>query len=95
MRTRRESPLCTADTRTCISSVTRFVWAGDQILWELKGASGTYGDEAGGQVSYTHAGGIDRPLAITKGGVGTIITHQNWRGQFARGTHASGTMGGS
>jgi RHS repeat-associated protein len=41
-------------------------------------------------VSYVHAGGIDRPLAIWKQGVGTLVTHQNWRGQFAMGTFTSG-----
>jgi RHS repeat-associated protein len=41
-------------------------------------------------VSYFHAGGIDRPLVITKDGQ-SIIPHQNWRGQFARGTYPSGT----
>jgi RHS repeat-associated protein len=40
-------------------------------------------------VSYFHAGGIDRPLVITKGST-SIIPHQNWRGQFARGTYADG-----
>jgi RHS repeat-associated protein len=41
-------------------------------------------------VSYTHAGGIDRPLVITKDGV-RILPHQNWRGQFSSGTYADGT----
>ena len=36
---------------------------------------------AGGSVSYFHAGGIDRPLVITKDGQ-SIIPHQNWRGQL-------------
>jgi RHS repeat-associated protein len=40
-------------------------------------------------VSYFHAGGIDRPLVITKGTT-SIVPHQNWRGQFARGTYADG-----
>ncbi len=75
---------------TGTSSVTRFVWSGDQILWENKEAQGSYASEAGGRVSYVHAGGIDRPLAIWKQGVGTIVTHQNWRGQFAMGTYTSG-----
>jgi RHS repeat-associated protein len=92
VRTRRESPLCDTDARTCTTSVTRFVWAGDQLLWEWKDAEGTYAGETGGRVSYTHAGGIDRPLAIWKQGVGTVITHQNWRGQFARGTFTNGQL---
>jgi RHS repeat-associated protein len=90
VRTRRENPLCYGDAKTCISSVTRFVWSGDQILWEVKDATGSYAADAGGRVSYVHAGGIDRPLAIWKQGVGTLVTHQNWRGQFAMGTFTSG-----
>jgi RHS repeat-associated protein len=44
------------------------------------------------RVSYFHAGGIDPPLAIRKDGVATVIPHQNWRGQFARGTYPSGAV---
>ncbi len=49
------------------------VWAGDQLLWEIRGASESGGEEAGpsaayGRVSYAHAGGIDRPLSITRDG---------------------------
>jgi RHS repeat-associated protein len=84
--TRRPTELCNAPGYTCISSVTRFVWWGDQLLWEMKSPQGTYPPEAGGTVSYTHAGGIDRPLAIWKSDVGTIIPHENWRGQMARST---------
>jgi RHS repeat-associated protein len=80
----------------CLSSVTRFVWSGDQLLWERKSAEGTaaYVGESSGLVSYTHAGGIDRPLAIWKAEVGTIVTHQNWRGQFSRGTFGAGSRAG-
>jgi RHS repeat-associated protein len=95
--TRRPSELCDAPGTACLSSVTRFVWSGDQLLWEQKtidGAWTTASDEAGGTVSYSHAGGIDRPLAIWKEGVGTIVTHQNWRGQFARGTFGVGPRAG-
>ena len=34
--------------------------------------------------------GIDRPLVISKNGQ-SVIPHQNWRGQFARGTYPDGT----
>jgi hypothetical protein len=37
-------------------------------------------------VSYFQAGGIDRPLTIWKQGVGSVVTHRSWRGEFARGT---------
>jgi hypothetical protein len=78
------------------------VWAGDQVLWELR-APGADGNDlesttsAGaseprfyGRVSYLHAGGIDRPLSIWKDGVGSVRPHENWRGQFARGTWGAG-----
>jgi RHS repeat-associated protein len=44
-----------------------------------------------GRVSYFHAGGIDRPLTITKNEI-TVVPHQNWRGQFARGTYQDGRI---
>ena len=87
MRTRPDDGLCSlTGAWSCISSTTRFVWPGDHLLWELKTTEGDAPVDAGGVVSYTHAGGIDRPLVITKGVV-SIVTHQNWRGQFARGTY--------
>jgi RHS repeat-associated protein len=45
-------------------------------------------------VSYLHAGGIDRPLTITKDAQEPIIPHQNWRGTFAWGTWGKGTYKG-
>jgi RHS repeat-associated protein len=90
VRTRTDGGLCNYDAWGCTPSTTTFVWAGDQLLWELKSASGSYASAAGGTVSYFHAGGIDRPLVITKGST-SIVTHQNWRGQFARGTYPNGT----
>jgi RHS repeat-associated protein len=87
--TRTDGGLCNYEAWGCTPSTTAFVWAGDQLLWELKSASGTYASAAGGNVSYLHAGGIDRPLVITKGST-SIVPHQNWRGEFARGTYADG-----
>jgi hypothetical protein len=86
VRTRRDDGMCIVDDWTCTSSTTRFVWAGDQLLWELKDAEGSRATAAGGWVSYTHGGGIDRPLVITQGDT-SIVPHQNWRGQFSRGTY--------
>ena len=43
-------------------------------------------------MSYFHAGGIDRPLSIWKAGYHVILPHQNWRGQFAKGTYTSGQL---
>jgi RHS repeat-associated protein len=42
-------------------------------------------------VSYTHAGGVDRPLLITKNGT-SVVPHQNWRGMFAEGTNPAGQL---
>jgi RHS repeat-associated protein len=87
LRTRRDGAICDlSGSWSCISSTTRFVWAGDQLLWELKQGEDGAPADAVGNVSYTHGGGIDRPLVITKGSV-SIVTHENWRGQFARGTY--------
>jgi RHS repeat-associated protein len=75
------------------------VWAGDQLLWELRVpggdnvTSGTSGLDATnasgamyGRVSYFHAGGIDKPLLITKEGVESVVPRDTWRGQFHAGT---------
>jgi RHS repeat-associated protein len=97
VRTRTDGGLCDVDPWTCTGSITRYVWAGDQILWELK-ASGNAGaaleattasGAAYGEASYTHAGGIDRPLVITKNGT-SLVPHQNWRRMFALATRTDG-----
>jgi RHS repeat-associated protein len=93
VRTRQPSTLCNQSPQ-CFNSTTYFVWAGDDLLWEIKQAESPAPQEAGGTVSYFQAGGIDRPLVIWKQGVGSIVTHQNWRGQFARGTWGAGTRVG-
>ncbi|MBB4637558.1 RHS repeat-associated core domain-containing protein [Longimicrobium terrae] len=96
-RTRRDSVCNGTGMGECASTITRFIWSGDQLLWELR-ANGSNGqnqelaDGTGGQygrVSYLHAGGIDRPLLITKGGT-SVVPHDNWRGTFATGTLANG-----
>jgi RHS repeat-associated protein len=99
--------VCTGTGTACVSTVTRYVWAGDQVLWEMRspGADGqnlenttALGAAAGqshlfGRVSYLHAGGIDRPLTIWKENVGSVLPHQNWRGLFSRGTWGYNSMG--
>ena len=72
--------------------VTRFVWWGDQLLWELRG-TGSSLEQANESVVYFHAGGIDRPLMITKG-ADRIVPHQNWRGAFSAGTYGGGCAWG-
>jgi RHS repeat-associated protein len=67
----------------------------DGVLWEIRRSSESPGENitsggSYGTVSYTHAGGIDRPLVITKDDV-SILPHQNWRGQFSSGTRPDGS----
>ncbi|MBB4635619.1 RHS repeat-associated core domain-containing protein [Longimicrobium terrae] len=93
----REHPMCVPRAgEPCISTITRFVWAGDQLLWELRapGQAGTGIDlEATtgtgdwyGRVSYFHGGGVDKPLLITKENAGSLVPRDTWRGQFHAGT---------
>jgi RHS repeat-associated protein len=90
----RTKEICTSNAFRCTSATTRFVWAGSHLLWEIKRYSESPGETAGeagayGTVGYTHGGGIDRPLVITKNGQ-SVLPHMNWRGEFARGTYPSG-----
>jgi RHS repeat-associated protein len=97
VRSNREDLCNDSGLGQCVSHLTRYVWSGDQVLWELRAdtedrenlepaySTGPYH----GRVSYFHAGGIDRPLVIWKDGT-TILPHENWRGQFARGTYTTG-----
>ncbi|HWK89262.1 MAG TPA: RHS repeat-associated core domain-containing protein, partial [Longimicrobium sp.] len=99
VRTNR-ADLCSSAQEPCTSSITRFVWSGDQIIRELRAPGGNDVSletlagtgERYGVVSYTHAGGIDRPLSIHKEGLPSIIPHQNWRGLFSNGTKPDGTL---
>ncbi|HEX6042383.1 RHS repeat-associated core domain-containing protein [Longimicrobium sp.] len=98
MRTRRDS-VCFNTNHDCERTLTRFVWAGDQLLWELRvpggndmqvGPSGLDATSASGamygRVSYFHTGGIDKPLLITKEGAESVVPRDTWRGQFHKGT---------
>jgi RHS repeat-associated protein len=106
VRTRRDG-LCNTSQGSvdCTSGIERYVWAGDNILWEMRGPGGNTEpaerleqvDAPGveyGIVGYTHAGGVDRPLVAYKtagGNVGAVVVpHMNWRGLFSLGTTESG-----
>ncbi|HEX2076400.1 MAG TPA: RHS repeat-associated core domain-containing protein [Longimicrobium sp.] len=99
VRSNRDELCDQFNSGACVSHITRFVWSGDQLLWELRarGESGasldaeSSGGPLHGTVSYFHAGAIDRPLVIMKNDT-SIIPHQNWRGQFAFGTYAGGQV---
>jgi RHS repeat-associated protein len=84
-RSRQESPICT-DPDRCYNSIERFVWDGDQVLWELRQAGSGDLDQQDpsvgsqtGHVGYVHAGGLDAPLGIIRNGEG-IVLHRNWKG---------------
>jgi hypothetical protein len=95
----------TSRRQHCTSGIERFVWAGDNILWELRGPGANtetadrlaleyaVGQEYG-IVGYTQAGGVDRPLVAYKtmgGNAGAVVVpHMNWRGLFSTGTNAAG-----
>jgi hypothetical protein len=50
----RGYPLCDVNAETCVSAETRFVWAGDQILWEVKTPSARAGVPVGPGAAYGH-----------------------------------------
>ncbi|HET6231892.1 MAG TPA: RHS repeat-associated core domain-containing protein, partial [Longimicrobiaceae bacterium] len=97
---------CTTTYHTCNNAIERYVYDGDQILWEIRTpteftasagqleSDGGTGD-FGGRVGYTHGPGMDAPLDLIRighdAGVMTIIPHANWRGMYAKGTFADGT----
>ncbi|HEU4881033.1 MAG TPA: RHS repeat-associated core domain-containing protein, partial [Longimicrobium sp.] len=106
VRTRRDGLCSTSQGNVdCTSGIERYVWAGDNILWELRGpgASTETADrleqesavpQEYGIVGYTHAGGVDRPLVAYKtlgGNAGAVVVpHMNWRGLFSMGTNSAG-----
>jgi RHS repeat-associated protein len=86
-RMRRDS-LCTGSE--CTSAIERYVWSGDQLLYEIRAPGG---DEFG-RVGYTHAAGIDAPLSVIRtghvSGNVTLIPHSDYRGAY----HAASTSNG-
>ncbi len=100
-RTRRGQPLCKSSSTAvdCSNVVERFVWSGDNLLWETRSdddnpAAGTLGGEHLGAVGYTHGSGTDQPLVVWKGG-SVVIPHATWRGSFGMGTNVSGSAAAS
>ena len=80
----------------CLSTLTRTVWSGDQLLYEIRvpgdtGSPDLENDAIGpqahfGVVGYLHAGSIDQPLALWKGASDLVLPIANWRGAFMQGT---------
>jgi RHS repeat-associated protein len=78
---RRADSLCTGGTSFCVSTLERFVWDGDQILYELRAPggdnlSGAQLDDTPpylfadykqfGWLAYTHGPGLDAPLDLLR-----------------------------
>lgn len=99
---------CTAADRTatseCLGAVTRTIWDGDRVLYEIRqpGDSGTApatmeSDVAStahnafyGIAEYTHGDDLDEPLGMIRdtSGVLTLVLHRQWRGQVDQSTWA-------
>jgi RHS repeat-associated protein len=85
---------CDVGPAECFSAIQRFLWDGEQLVWELRN-SGTseiaVGSRPyGGKIAYVHGVGIDRPLGVLLGGDSLIVPHVNWRGAYIGGTYVNG-----
>jgi RHS repeat-associated protein len=78
----------------CRNEVTRTVWDGANILYDVRMLADTTGDGSEGypaastftgSVGYTHAGGIDVPLDLWKG-TSVVVPYADWRGTYDVGT---------
>jgi RHS repeat-associated protein len=98
----RHYPEC-KDSQTCNHAIERYIWDGDQVLYELRAngsksanletqwGSGIYY----GRVGYVHGPGIDAPLGVMRMdhslGSFFMAPHANARGQYLRGTKLNGS----
>jgi RHS repeat-associated protein len=96
-RTRQESPHCEIYAR-CISSIERYVWSGDELLWEIRSTNENdlnetdpTPDSQNGTIGYVQAGGIDAPIAVIRNGQ-THFLHRGWRGLYAFSTKTDGAL---
>ncbi len=78
----------------CRNEVTRTVWDGANILYDVRMLADTTGEGSEGypsastftgSVGYTHAGGIDVPLDLFKGST-VVVPYADWRGTYDVGT---------
>jgi len=95
-RSRQEAPLCTRTlpAGVCLSTVERFAYDGNQILYEVRRtdtADQLYasGGEQTGQVVYVHGDEIDAPHGVILNGR-AIMLHRDVRGQYAFSTSDTG-----
>ena len=83
----------------CQSTIDRFIWDGDQLVAESRGNGAQTQSEASlnqnggtgllqGWARYTHAGGIDEPLAVWGSNVESygVVPHFSWRGNVEAGS---------
>jgi RHS repeat-associated protein len=92
----QDTGICGDLTSKCFTSMTRFVWDGDQLLWELRSSStdqqqpsgGSY-DGQTGVIGYVHIGELDIPAMMVRNDV-PIYPHTNWRGLFTTATNSAG-----
>lgn len=89
----------------CIDGVTRTVWDGSQVLYEIRRpigdadsdtgvvSSGTLHPHQYGRVGYTHGGTLDRPLAIVRMDYDTLFPSPQFVAPHAnaRGSYEAGT----
>ncbi len=91
--------LCTSHDKSsgCRNEVTRTVYDGDQVLYDIRTQADTVGEGSEsegsgtaftGVVGYTHAGGIDAPLGLFKA-TDRVWTLTDWRGQYDLGVCGS------
>ncbi len=77
-------------TSGCLNTVTRTVWAGDQIAYEIRaGWDNPNNDAYNGahyrRVGYLYVGALDRPIALWKA-TRVVHPHSNARGAYVMGT---------
>jgi RHS repeat-associated protein len=83
---------CPSALVECASYLESVVWDGDQVLREVRSDDPQVPRNqsfAYGQVTYTHALGIDQPISVIKDGV-AVMPHADWMGRYEVGTLASG-----
>lgn len=93
-RSYQDGSVCDRGVNYCYSSIERYAWDGDQVLWETRqGGTGdvanpSNGDQTG-KIGYLHAIGIDAPVSMIRNGE-TIVLHRNWRGTYDLATNTDG-----